>query len=265
MNIYNEILALLQDDISAVVGKDWDRYKDYRFVISEEQQFNEETIEPNTIYIVVHFNEMDLQLGQTIAPITINALSEKNAIELVSRLLMNVAQDFNLKQNESGTIIQYFSSPVATNNFNEIADGFRSLFLMSASFLISENSNPLESITYYDDDNTTTEIKFLNANTSFTQQLDSQAFFGTNSETRSKGVQTAFIFNCTTYLVSGNALLDRVLKEQFGIKKGVNQDYYFNLKYRNGIESGKVAFKLVEADTTKAIGELPAITLVFAR
>ena len=260
-----EIIELLAMQFGKVMRGDEEYYSPYRVLISNEQQYiKTKDRDKNAIYIVVRFLPASLNFGQTVLPITINAIAERNKIDVCQRLLLEFAQTYNLTDDESGTIKQTYTSPSIMSNFNEMFDGFRSLFYMSGTFLISKNANPFKVYVSGESE----EIDCITVSDTFDVQLDTQAFFNTDNFTKSVGTVGTFTLNITSYLMDTdflNKVLAVKLKDLKKQPAGVNTTFRFDIVFKNGYEARDWDFKLVNATVQEEIGELPIISMTFTR
>ena len=258
-----EVMELLTKQFAEVMSKDSEFYENYHIYLSNEQQYvKEKNREKGAIYIVVKFLPASLNFGQTILPITINAMAERNKIEVCQRLLLEFAQTYNLTTNDEQTIKQTYTSPANSANFNEVFDGFRSLFYMSGTFLISENTNPCN-IYVTGEEN---EVQCITLGVNFDIQLDSQPFFSTDNFTKSVGMYGTFTINFTTYLIDTeliNKALAVALKDLSKQPDGVNTNFNFDVIFKNGFKIENVNFKLVNFSVQQNLGEMPVASLTF--
>ena len=286
-----QILTILQNQFVNVMLRDTSFYSKYKIVLSNEQQFvKQEDRQPNTIYLVVRFSDATLNYGQAVLPLSIRAIAEQNNIECCQKLLLDFVQDFNLQEPlltdaEGHTNVdlgnnflrQIYTSPSVITNFGEIYSGFRSLFTVAGTFLIGENSNPIESIIVPDiiiDDTQTPpvlyELKFLKANLDYSAQLDSQAFYTTGNITKSIG-QTAtislsifcYVLDDDFYKKVTNVIFEKYTSE--GAPDDVDTSFTFTLTLKNSTTYANQVFKLVNASFTQSVGELPQISMTFAK
>lgn len=268
----NEILQLIGTQVQSIINENQEVFAGYNFTITNELQFvknkkNKDELKnnPKTIFIVIKFLPATLNYGQVLMPIIINAMAEKNKLDVCYRLLIEYAETYNLVFNNDKTIKQYYSSPTVLSNFNEIGDGFRSLINMSGTFQISENSNDFD-VEISDDTDNPIEIPAISVNGSFDVQLDSQAFYDVDDTTTSIGKVGTFVMNITMYLSDTdlpNKCLAIVTKNTTIAPDGVNTTFHFNVKFKNGMSLNNISFKLANFSFEKRIGDLPACTLTF--
>lgn len=227
---YDEILTLIQGQLLEYMNApgNYERFKDYKIILSREQQFMKvKDKDPNAIYIVLKFGAADVVFGQTVLPVTIIALSEQDNIEAITALLYEYAQTYNLKRANDETINQMYESPSVTSNFSPLYAGYRSTVVMSAAFVIGKNSNEYKVYYYYtvqeragkDEDGKdlyreveyADEVPQMSASFAFVANPDTQAFYNSNDFTRSVigfgGVTLGF----TTFVLSDNRLINDVL------------------------------------------------------
>ena len=282
----NKVLKIIQNQFVNVMVRDADFYSKYNIILSNEQQFvKEKNNNPNTIYLIVRFSDASLNYGQAVLPVTIRAIGEQNAIECCQKLLLDYAQDFNLKEplltdaegNQidigNNFIKQVYTSPAVTTNFNEVFAGFRTLFYVSGTFLIGENSDPIESIIATDiiiDDSTTPptyyELKFLKATLSYDIQLDAQAYYETGGNTRSVAQTATTTIGLYCYLLNDafyTKILNVVFRKYSVATDDINTSFTFTIKLKSGATLENCVFKLANATLTQGVGELPQISMTF--
>lgn len=227
---YDEILTLIHGQLLEYMNApgNYERFKDYKIIMSREQQFMKmKDKDPNAIYIVIKFGAADVVFGQTVLPVTIIALSEQDNIEAITGLLYEYAQTYNLKRVNDDTINQMYESPSVSSNFAPLYAGYRSTVVMSAAFVIGKNSNEYKVYYYYtvqeragkDEDGKdlyreveyADEVPQMSASFAFVANPDTQAFYNSNDFTRSVigfgGVTLGF----TTFVLSDNRLINDVL------------------------------------------------------
>lgn len=253
-----EVMELLKRQIAIIMQNDEEYYSNYKVYLSNEQQYvREKSREKDAIYIVVKFMQASLNFGQTILPVTINAIAERNKIEVCQRLLLELAQEYNLTTDASGKIKQTYTSPANMSSFNEMFDGFRSLFYMSGTFLISENANACKLLF------NGVEVPCITFNQSFDINLDSQAFYSTNDMTSSVAMTGTHTISLTTYLVMNdfcNEVL-RVITNKEGWN--INTGFTFTIQYKNSFSITNRTYHLVNCSIQQNAGELPMTTMTF--
>lgn len=281
-----KILTILQNQFVNVMLRDTSFYSKYNIVLSNEQQFVKQADrKPNTIYLVVRFSDATLNYGQAVLPLSIRAIAEQNNIECCQKLLLDFVQDFNLQEPlltdaEGQTNVdlgnnfvrQIYTSPSVITNFGEIYAGFRSLFTVAGTFLIGENSNPIESITVPDIlvDGEPYELKFLKATLDYSAQLDSQAFYTTSNITKSIGQTATIALSIFCYLLDDDfyAKVTNIMFERYASTEAPNDvdtTFTFTIKLKNGKTYENKVFKMLNSNFVQGVGELPQITMTFVR
>ena len=125
-------------------------YDDIELIVSNER--NIETLKPkkNRIIVVISYFESAITAGQTLMPVQLSILSEYNNIDKTQALLYAYAESYNTKENADYTIKQFYLTPELVGAFNEYYDGYRGLYTMSGTLLISENMNALTEFAVFD-------------------------------------------------------------------------------------------------------------------
>lgn len=266
-----KILELIGGQLQSIINANNEVFEGYTFTITNEMQFvknkkNKEALKnnPKQIFIVVKFLPATLNYGQVLMPIIVNAIGEKNKLDVCYNLLIQYAETYNLQFNDDETIRQYYSSPVVLSNFNEIGDGFRSLINLSGTFQISENANQV-TVYYADDEENSKEVQAISASVSYDVQLDSNSFYGVTDRTKSRGRAGTFVLNLTMYLTDED-LCNKALKVMLGSEDypdGSDTSFYFDLLFKNGLRLNRQEFKLANFTFEQRIGELPVCTATF--
>lgn len=280
MNYIDKIMNIIKDQFIQVMSSDPNYYKQYNIILSNEQQYiKTKDRNVNSIYIVIKFIPGSINFGQNIIPININALGEGNKIEVCQRLLLEFAQQFNLGDpidipsneswdNNTYIIKQVYTQPQIMSNFNQTWNEFRSLFYMTGTFLLGKNSVPITKITYYENENDAEgeNIDFINSSWDFSVQLDSQAFYGTDSRTTSKSKIATLTFGIVSYLTS-NKLCNKIKGMAWNIKsqaqKGIKEVFYLTVTFADGSIAEKMKFSLASASCPQNLGEFPLISMTF--
>lgn len=279
-------MDIIKEQFVTVMSGDPDFYSQYKIILSNEQQYvKNKDRDPRAIYIVVKFMPGSINFGQMLYPINFNALGEADKLDVVQRLLLEYAQTFNLGEekkwtdtetNDNYIAKQIYTQPQSLSNFNGTWNEFRSLFYMTGTFLIGKNSMPITGVRYYDsldaEENTGIDIDFIATSWDFTIQLDSQAFYGTDSRTTSKSKIGTLSFSMTSY-ATNNALCNKIRAIAFHNKtiapNGIKEKFYFKLVFADstfaiGTETnGRMEFHLANATSPQNIGEFPLIAMTF--
>ena len=280
MNYIDKIMDIIKNQFLEVMSIDSNYYSQYNIILSNEQQYvKSKDRDVNNIYIVIKFVPGSLNFGQNVVPININAMGEGNKIEVCQRLLLEFAQQFNLSDpiniskedsgdNNSYIVKQVYTQPQIMSNFTPTWNEFRSLFFMTGTFLIGKNSTPITSISYFENesDEIGSEINFINASWDFLIQLDSQAFYGTDSRTISKSKIGTLTLGINSYLTD-NKLGTKIKAIAWNMKdkapNGIKEKFYFTVAFADGSKAEKMQFSLVSCNCLQNLGEFPVISLTF--
>lgn len=262
MAMIEKIMDLLERELTLVMRNDAEYYGNYRILLANEQQFvKDKDREKGAIYIVVKFMPSAMNFGQTVLSVTINAMSEKNDLEVCQKLLLELAQTYNLTKNDDGTILQAFSTPSVMSNFNDVLAGYRSLMYESATFLISENSNPFELSYFNATTNKWEEVPCITSTFECNINLDPQPLFSSLNFTKSVAKMGTMVIGIVTYVLDVpiiNQCLDVCIKT-----KGINTDFKLKIKWKNGKEYTNEHFKMGYYNSQQDIGQLPIATITF--
>lgn len=142
--LMEEIVNIISNQFADIITINSDYYSNLDIYVVNEQYFNQiKDRKKNRIYVVVKFLAPSLDFNQTVFPIELQAISEENGLEICQNLLYEFAQKYNLKWDEGKIVQQVYSGPSTVSNFNEIFEGFRTLFSMSGAFIITKKANYL--------------------------------------------------------------------------------------------------------------------------
>lgn len=262
------VMEALGTEITNLVNSDPETYGRHTFVLTMERQIiKHKDRKPNTIYLVVKFLQSNRDHGQQIQPITINALSEHNSIDVCHKFMTDFSAEFNLVAFEKGdySIRQTVTSPTAINAFNEVYDGYRSLFYISGTFLIGKNSNPITGIAISWGDQEEEVIDFLNASWAYDAQIDSQPFYGTNNYNLSVAKTATLSVSFSLYMI-GSAFCDKILSSVFNEDNEavVNERYSVRVTFKSG-KQFTIPMRMSHTSGTQQIRDFPAITVAMVR
>lgn len=274
MEQFDTLIQVLTSQFVEIMQNNIEYYSKYNFILSNEQQFeykNEnDELDENDIYIVVSFQPATLSYGLSIIPFTFEVVGTANKIEPTQRLLFEYAQQYNLKNKvylKDGVITQTYSTPTIVNNFNDIYDGMRSMFMMGGTFLIGENTSNLETLTI-NVNGEEIKIEPLSVSTNFTVQLDTQATYNSNNITRSISKIGTKTLTFTVY-EKNNAFFDLLKAIEYEMldiaPNGINTDFTFTFHYIGKDQLYTQTYKLVNHTTQQNIGEMAVASLTFTR
>ena len=263
----DEILELVGIELKSIIQSDLETFGQYDFTLTNELQYvkkKKDKSNPKQVFVVLKFYPATLNFGQTLLPIQLDVISEKNKLDVSKRLLTLFAETYNLEFNADKTIKQYFQSPSVMSNFNEIGDGYRSLLTLRGTLQISENAN-LSTLKYVIDSETQVELPLITFGMSFDIQLDTQSMYNESNFTKSWARVGTNIMTFTLYLTDTtflNRILAIITKDFITMPNGINTDFSFILGFKNGITLN-TTMKLANAGIQQNIAELPVISLTF--
>ena len=212
-------------------------------------------IDPNAIYIVVHFNRGTLMVGGIILPITIEILSEINGFEQAHNLLLDFATNYNFKVPTSNSYIQQvYTTPEIADNFNEQTGDIRSLMYTNGTIVYGEELSAFTSVKIDGKD-----VLFTNVRTGL-DITPNTADLGNNNN-RTTTVNKFGVFTLTLNVISEQTeLVSKVDGFIFGT---TNLNEVFNVTFtKNGIEYTK-SLKLTSANISQELGGIPSYALSF--
>ena len=105
------------------------------------------------------------------------------------------------------------------------------------------------------------EIDILNFTDTFDASPNTQPYFETKNFTDSIIKYGTYSFNVTSFLVN-NEINNKVLRI-LSRKKAINNNFYFKVKFDNGLNMPLLKYKLINATKQQNKGEMPTIVLAF--
>lgn len=278
---YPEILALFEAEFASVKASD-DNFAKLNIVVGDEQAFiKTQDKTPDSIYVVVKFGQASINFGQSVLPITLQVMGVHNKIRIVQDFLNKFANLYN--RTEVAGIQQLYMSPTANLNFSEVFTGFRTIFAMFCTFVISNGTLiKVKGIQYvytaieYNENTqqnvevTKTEsIDIVSYNDKTENSLDINPYPDNNGRARSYGAFQTFAFSIVTYPDGSKQFFKDIMKWKFDTTKS-HQNDTFQLKIifeNSGIDVSSLPiwnYKCHSADFNQIIGENPTITIAFS-
>lgn len=265
-----KILDLIRNQFIQVINQNLGLYSDITLIIDDELQFTKlKDKEEGAIYIAVKFSSVSFEYGETNQEITMTVISEQNRIDIAQLLLMEYVTKYNLKLTNNGQILQGYTTPSVSSNFNYVYDGFRSILYVSGTFLISEDALRMK-IQYHSDEikkddkheqDGVEDVEAIAHIVSFDNQLDPQAFYRTHNFTESVAKVATFTFSMTMFLVSNLKIIDDALSLMFAEK---SNNTSFNITVSIGTHSRTSEFRLANAQINQEPTSLSTITMTFS-
>lgn len=263
--------------------------------ICDEQIFaKKKNLTPNRIYIVVKFGTASFDFGQALLPITLNAVSEQNSVDVCQKLLFDLATNFTQQPPIDGTefastdyVKQLWNTPNVINNFNEVNIGFRSLMYMTGTLLVGHNSSPIVELIYNKDatDGSMVELHkyMITFSDSFDVYPDTQAFYTTHGIGKTAAKTASYAFSITLFKVS-NPFMNkcRAIKRgnvdpnEGGFEEGISSKFSISMLDKDDIEVDPATgdetkhyftkeYTLINMTIQQNKGDLPTVALTFAR
>ncbi len=261
---YEQILDLIRGNFTKLMLKDSEYYANYEIVLSLEQQYVQNPKrKKGTIYLVCKPLEATIMYGITVMPFNIQVVAEENKIDVAQRLLLDYCETYTNKMDVNKGIKQFYTTPVSLSHFNEIGSGFRSLFSMSASFIIAPGLVDLPICEVYNETSEKYEtLGIISYTPIFSNQLETQGFETINSRTRSVAKLGTFSFNLTMYEIKSDFVnkIRKVIYEN----EPINNTFKFKFSF-NDYTTPEIECKLVEATSPYYYSELTIISLTFSR
>ena len=300
-NKYVELtLSMIETEINAILnGEDatiYAAYKDHVIICDEQIFAQQRQLTPKTIYIVVKFGNASFDFGQSLLPITINAVSEQNAVDICQKLLFDLATTYtqqgpgNLTEWETNDLTDYvkqlWNTPNVINNFNEINIGFRSLMYMTGTVLIGHNSSPIVELVYNKglSDQFILSDYMITFSDSYDMYPDTQAFYSTNGIGRTAAKTASYAFSVTLFKVKSDFMskcrdIKRGYMESDTLApNGISTRFSISMRdkddYEKDPQTGEptttkyyftAQYSLVNMTVQQNKGDLPTVSLTFAR
>ena len=261
------VMEQINDQIQAITQSNGN-YKGYRFIIAAEQMFNTKEADRNAIHIVVRFSPSTIDFGQVVLPITITAVSEADKLGICQRLLFDLANGYTQTKKDIGddVVRVVYQTPTVIANFDDIGYSLRSLLSMSGVYIIGLNSDTIESaeITVGGE---TVKFDAIKIDTSYSVQIDSQAYSATNDIMESLGKSAVFTVSIVCF-ATDNAFERLALAMEWGdyqnAPDGVTTKFELTLEYKS-VGRKTAEFTLINRNESQSKAELPIITMTFAR
>jgi len=276
INVSEKILVILKDELQKIMNNDPALYSNFHLVLSMEQQFVKKREQAhNYIYIVIKLAEGVKDNGQLQQGVLISAVGENNAVEVAQRLLHELSQTYSVNAApitmDNLIIKQAYSTPIVMQNFNQVNDGYRSLFYMSGTFFIGFNIDLIEEINWIKNDEESIRIPFITASTHYTAQIDPRSQYGSNDFTNTVALIRTLSLNINVYNTM-DEFNTAVYNVVFG-GSSVDTIFKFAITYKNPNitdSNGKkrimeVGMRLVDVSDAQQLRAFPARSLTFTK
>ena len=255
-------------------------YSSINFIVSDEQMFIKiKDKNPNTTYIVVRFSSAAINFGQATLPLELSVLGIQNNIKLVQDFLNDFVSRYNL--NSENNITQLYMTPRASLNFNEAYNGFRTLFSVTGTLIIGDNTIRMSELFYYypgwAEGEDPEMIQVIAYDDSGEASLNPQPYPDTFGRTKSYGSFQTFAFSIVLYPDASKKLIQKLFQWKFDFSKShQNDSFEFKMKFDNmdldfddtethtpRDVTDKLEVKCKNVDFTQKIGEIPVINATF--
>ena len=266
---YDNIFKIIEEQMVSIMQDNYEYYQKYEIILSNEYQYiREKDRHPGSIFVVVKFQTGSFNYGQFVQPIVMNVIAEHNKISVCQKLLYEYVSRWHnseIREIENDLIKQTYTSPTVMSNFNDVFDGYRSLFYVSGVFLVGENSNPITSLEWFNEEkNEYEKIDFLSITWSLSSQLDPQAFYSTGGRTTSISRTLTFSINITKFQKDDafdNFILDSAISSDL---TSIDVSLKMKLTWKNN-KVKEVIMRKAEATGSQNIGEFPIVSFVLTR
>ena len=274
---YELIIELIREQLEIVKAGN-DDYSLIDFVVSDEQMFTKlKDKNPKTVYIVVRFSAASINFGQATLPLELSVIGIQNEIKNTQNFLNEFVSKYNLKYENN--ITQLYMTPRASLNFNEVYNGFRTLFSITGTWVIGDNTIRMAELSYYPLGGVSgeePEIIPVIAYVDITENsLNPQPYPDTHGRTKSYGSFQTFAFTLTLYPDGSKKFIQKLFKMKFDTSSShQNDSFAIKLKFANmdldfentsthtpRNETEIWTYKCRSVEYVQKIGEIPVINV----
>ena len=217
--------------------------------VDDEQSFLKRLeLKDNGIYVTVKFGNASTNFGGSMCSISLEILGTKNKIKPAQAFFSAFCSRWSLSHLEGDEQTnQIWVTPSVSSNFNEVKDGFRTLFSVSGTLIIGRSTIRLGTITYkYGPNEEDVEnIDFMSYQDNYGASLSPQPFGNTCGFTVSENNFSTDSFSISTYLIDCKLIQDCLAlkglrKRENGVytpstsAKKPNDDFVLYLTFSNG-------------------------------
>ena len=265
VNIYNDILNSIKYHLECSKTA-LDIPNDIK--ICDERSFegwyNDCTLDPTTIYVIVSFNEGDIWFGNTVVPIDLTVYSEEEKYEITRQLLTYFATTFNFVSGSgtnSATYIQSYEVPTMREEFVKCGTNYRAIFDLAGTFVYGENVSGISEL-YIDNE----KITFLNIECNITMTPSSANLGNLNERTTTKNKCATFTLTLSIPSVLNSNIVSKLDGILFG---NTNINSVFNVRIKKGgiwyptNSTDSRALKVVDIDFSQEITGIPMYSIGF--
>ena len=232
------------------------------FFVSDEQAFVKlKDVKDNGVYIVVKFGSASTNFGNSICPVNLIVFGTKNKIKPAQMFFSAFCSRWSLQPlsgSEEEQSKQLWVTPQVSSNFNEVNEGFRSLFNVSGTLVIAQSMVKIGSLYYKWGPNEADveKIDFLAFQDNFSNALAPQPFGNTFGYAKSETNFSTYSFSISTYLLDTHLTADAMAIKGFrnrnngliGSVKEPNDIWEIYIEFSNGFTNKKVSFDDYSSD-----------------
>lgn len=258
---YDSIRDLINGQILALINSDPQTFGNVSLFVENERQFTKrkDVLLTNSVYVVLSYGDSSVNFGQSVLPVTIKIISEKNSLDLSQKLFSAYVSAYNLVR--TGSTMQVYQTPRVMSAMNEIGNGFRAYMAMESVFVIGGSlSDPITSIQFLNGASYE-EIPLLSFSDSYANSLAPQPLPGSGGFAKSVSSFASYSFSISTYLTS-SAFCGAVNNCKYA-DGHENDSFVFKLSQISGAGFTGRSFKCVSVITKQNIGENPIISVTF--
>ena len=260
---YGSILNLIREEMELTRRSD-ERFSEFKLVVEDERLLaKSKDRSPDTMYIQVKFGAASTNFGQAVLPLSMEVIGINQDVQLTQELLSIFVNTYN--RLSVGDIMQFFLTPVVSQNNIPIYEGYRSLFIVSATFVISNKFITINELKYKTGDDEYETVEVIGYNDSVEAALNPQPYPDGKGRTKSYGSYQTFAFSITTYPDSNKQLIKDLWAWKYDFSKShANDTFIFSCTFKNTTTSfTDKEFKCKSVDSVEKIGEQPLITITF--
>lgn len=248
------LLNLLNKQFNYIVNN---YYENRKVIVLEERSFNLlNSVDTNTLYVVLHFNNGTIMLGGEIIPITFECFSSQDSLveDLDILYKYGLYYNYNIPDLDNVFLQQVYTTPEISSNFNKDNGVFKALFTMQGTFVLGESINGVTDFKINDEEVKFSSIKFGIDNT------PNSANLGDNSS-RVKSMFKFGQFSLSINCISLNQEYIKLFDDIMLGKEKINKTFKITFKKYN--ESYTYDLKLLSCELSQSQGGVPTYTCSF--
>ena len=261
---YEIIIELIRKEVE-LLRRENEKYSNLKIIVEDERLLaKSKDRSPETMYIQIKFGAASTNFGQAVLPFSMEVIGINQDIQLTQDFLNEFVNNYN--RTVSGDITQFFLTPVVSQNNLPIYEGYRSLFIVSATFVISNGLASLQTLKYKISDNKYEDNEFLAFNFVGEASLNPQPYSSNiDSKTTSYGSFQTFAFTLVTYPDANKQLIIDIYSWLLDKERShINDNFIFSGVFKNiSKQFEDWRFKCRSVNGDQKIGEQPLLTITF--